>query len=48
MNNKQTELKTLKEEYLIAIRKLSRVKSKAKRKLRMADLASPGGWKNKS
>jgi tetratricopeptide (TPR) repeat protein len=32
MNNEQTELGTLKEGYLIAIRKLSRVKSKAKRR----------------
>jgi len=32
MNNEQTELKTLKEEYLTATRKLSRGKSKAKRK----------------
>ncbi len=28
MNSEQTEFKTLKEEYLIAIRKLSRVKSR--------------------
>ena len=32
MNNEQTELKTLKKEYLTATRKLSRGKSKAKRK----------------
>jgi tetratricopeptide (TPR) repeat protein len=32
MNNEQTELKTLKDEYLMATRRLSRVKSKAKRR----------------
>jgi hypothetical protein len=32
MNGEQTEVKSLKEEYLIATRKLSRIKSKAKRR----------------
>ncbi len=47
MNNEQTEFKTLKEEYLIAIRKLSRVKSKAKRrelKEYVDDLKINLGW----
>ncbi len=47
MNNEQTELKTLKDEYLMGTRRLSRVRSKANRKLRMADVKSPGGWKDK-
>jgi len=47
MNGEQTELKTLKEEYLMAARKLSRVKSEAKRrelKEHVDDLKINLGW----
>jgi len=47
MNSKQTELKTLKEEYLMAARRLSRVKSEAKRrelKEHVDDLKINLGW----
>ncbi len=47
MNNNQAELKTLKEEYLMATRSLSRTRSKAKRKkLRESinDLKIELGW----
>ncbi len=47
MNSEQAELKALKEEYLIATRKLSRVKSKAKRrelKEYVGDLKINLGW----
>jgi tetratricopeptide (TPR) repeat protein len=47
MNSEQAELKTLKEEYLVATRKLSRVKSKAKRrelKEHVDDLKITLGW----
>jgi hypothetical protein len=47
MNSEQTELKTLKEEFLIAMRKLNRVKSEAKRgdlKEHVDDLKINLGW----